>query len=127
MSMNLTAWTTLLALGVYGWTGANAARARVKFKVKAPSMDGPLPFQCAQRVHLNTLEQLPLFLPPLWMCAMFLGDRWAAAGGVLWCIGRIMYALAYYKDPAKREAGYIVSAAACGLLIAGTCVGLFTQ
>lgn len=122
--MNLTAWTTLLALAVYGWTGVNAGRARDKFKVKAPSMDGPVPFQSAQRVQMNTLEQLPLLLPPLWLCAMFLGDKWAAAGGVLWCVGRIMYALGYYKDPAKREAGYIVSSAACGLLIAGTCVGL---
>lgn len=122
--MNLTAWATLLSLAVYGWTGANAGRARAKFNIKAPSMDGPLPFQCAQRVHINTLEQLPLFLPPLWMCAMFLGDGWAAAGGVLWCVGRVMYALAYYEDPAKREAGFIVSMAACGLLIAGTCVGL---
>jgi glutathione S-transferase len=125
--MNLTAWTTLLALTVYFWTGVNAGRARGKFKVKAPSMDGPVPFQSAQRVQMNTLEQLPLFLPPLWMCAMFLGDKWAAAGGVLWCIGRIMYALGYYKDPAKREAGYIVSSAACGLLIAGTCVGLIMR
>lgn len=125
--MNLTAWTTLLALAVYFWTGVNAGRAREKFKVKAPSMDGPLPFQSAQRVQMNTLEQLPLFLPPLWMCAMFLGDKWAAAGGVLWCIGRIMYALGYYKDPAKREAGFIVSSAACGLLIAGTCVGLIMR
>jgi glutathione S-transferase len=125
--MNLTAWATLLSLGVYGWTGANAARARAKFKIKAPSMDGPLPFQCAQRAHINTLEQLPLFLPPLWMCAMFLSDKWAAAGGVLWCVGRVMYALAYYKDPAKREAGYIVSIAACGLLIAGTCAGLLIR
>ncbi|MDB5756686.1 MAG: hypothetical protein JWR56_3114 [Massilia sp.] len=125
--MNLTAWTTLLALAVYFWTGVNAGRARVKFKVKAPSMDGPLPFQSAQRVQMNTLEQLPLFLPPLWMCAMFLGDKWAAAGGVLWCVGRIMYALGYYKVPAKREAGYIVSSAACGLLIAGTCVGLIMR
>ncbi|MDB5909752.1 MAG: hypothetical protein JWP34_3866 [Massilia sp.] len=125
--MNLTAWTTLLALAVYFWTGVNAGRAREKFKVKAPSMDGPLPFQSAQRVQMNTLEQLPLFLPPLWMCAIFLGDKWAAAGGVLWCIGRIMYALGYYKDPAKREAGFIVSSAACGLLIAGTCVGLIMR
>ncbi|MDB5756421.1 MAG: hypothetical protein JWR56_2849, partial [Massilia sp.] len=42
--MNLTAWTTLLALAVYFWTGVNAGRARGKFKVKAPSMDGPVPF-----------------------------------------------------------------------------------
>jgi glutathione S-transferase len=122
--MNLTAWITLAALGVYAWTGFNAGAARVKFHVKAPSMDGPVGFQSAQRVQMNTLEQLPLLLAPLWMCALFLGDKWAAAGGALWCVGRIVYALGYYKDPAKREAGFIISIGACGLLIAGSCVGL---
>jgi glutathione S-transferase len=122
--MKLTAWTTLAALGVYAWTMSNAAVARGKYKVKAPSMDGPLPFQSAMRVQANTLEQLPLLLAPLWMCALFLGDIWAAAGGAPWCIGRILYALAYYKDPSKRELGFVIGMAACGLLIAGTCVGL---
>lgn len=122
--MQLTAWITLAALGVYTWTGFNAGRARMIYKVKAPSMDGPVAFQCAQRVQANTLEQLPLLLAPLWMCAFFLGDAWAAGGGALWCVGRIMYALGYYKDPRKREAGYITSLGACIALIVGTAVGL---
>jgi glutathione S-transferase len=125
--MNLTAWITLAVLGVYAWTGINAGAARSKYKVEAPSMDGPLEFQRAQRVQMNTLEQLPLLLAPLWMCALFLGDKWAAAGGALWCVGRILYALAYYKDPSTRALGYGVSAAACGLLGAGTCVGLLMR
>ena len=122
--MNLTAWITLAVLGVYLWTGINAGAARVKYNVKAPSMDGPVAFQSAQRVQMNTLEQLPLLLAPLWLCALFLGDAWAAAGGALWCVGRIMYALGYYKDPAKREAGFVIGIVACALLIAGACVGL---
>jgi glutathione S-transferase len=122
--MQLTAWATLAALAVYLWTGVNAGRARVKYKVRAPSMDGPPEFQSRQRVQLNTLEQMPLLLAPLWMCAWFLGDGWAAAGGVLWCAGRIAYALAYYRDPAKRGPGYLISLAACGLLCGGTVVGL---
>ncbi len=125
--MNLTAWITLAALGVYAWTGVNAGIARGKYKVMAPSMDGPIEFQSAQRVQMNTLEQLPLLLAPMWMCALFLGDKWAAAGGALWCVGRIMYALAYYKDPSRRALGYGVGMAACGLLIAGTCVGLLMR
>jgi glutathione S-transferase len=122
--MNLTAWTTLAAIGVYAWTGFNAGRARATYKVKAPSMDGPPPFQAAQRVQANTLEQLPLLLVPLWMCALYLGDSWAAAGGALWCVGRVVYAIGYYKDPPKREAGFIIGFAACGLLTVGTIVGL---
>jgi glutathione S-transferase len=124
--MVLTAWATLAALGVYFWTGVMAGWARIKYNVPAPMMDGPLPFQSAQRVQANTLEQLPLVLGPLWLCSHFLGDRWAAAGGLLWCVGRILYALGYYRDPARREIGFIVGMVACGALVAGSAVGLLS-
>jgi glutathione S-transferase len=87
-------------------------------------MDGPLAFQSVLRVHANTLEQLPMLLVPLWLCAVYLGDTWAAAGGLLWCVGRVVYALGYYRDPAKREAGFITAMIASALLILGTVVGL---
>jgi len=122
--MKLTAWATLAILGVYFWTFGMAGLARGKYKVMAPSMDGPLPFQSAQRVQINTLEQLPLVLGPLWLCAMYLGDVWAAAGGVIWCIARILYALGYYRDPAKREFGFIAGMLASAALVAGSVIGL---
>jgi glutathione S-transferase len=122
--MQLTAWATLAILGVYFWTGVMAGLARVRYKVAAPSMEGPPAFQNAQRVQANTLEQLPLVLAPLWLCAYFLGDAWAAAGGLLWCVGRILYALGYYRDPAKREAGFIIGMVACGALVAASATGL---
>jgi glutathione S-transferase len=122
--MYLTAWASLAVLGVYLWTGLNSARARVKYKVPAPAMDGPLGFQSAMRVQANTLEQLPMVLVPMWLCAHYLGDVWAAAGALLWCAGRILYALGYYRDPSKREVGFITGMVACALLILGTVVGL---
>lgn len=125
--MYLTAWATLAALGVYFWTGVEAGRARIRHKIPAPSMDGPLAFQSAQRVQANTLEQLPLVLAPLWLCAWYLGDAWAAGGGLLWCLGRILYALGYYRDPAKRETGFVLGMVASALLIGGTVVGLLTH
>jgi len=122
--MHLTAWATLAVLGVYFWTGVMAGVARARYKVAAPSMDGPLPFQSAQRVQANTLEQLPLVLAPLWLCGTYLGDTWAAAGGLLWCLGRVLYALGYYRDPSKREAGFVIGMLACGALVAGSAIGL---
>jgi glutathione S-transferase len=124
MMMRWTAWATLAVLGVYFWTGVMAGMARGKYKVPAPSMEGPLPFQSAQRVQMNTLEQLPLVLVPLWLCAMYAGDAWAAAGGVLWCVARILYALGYYRDPAKRELGFVLGMIASGALVAGSAIGL---
>ena len=125
--MHLTAWSTLAALAVYGWTVFNAGRARVTYTVLAPSMDGPPAFLRAMRVQANTLEQLPLLLAPLWLCASFLGDAWAAGGGVLWCIGRIVYALAYYRSPPSRAAGYLISLAACAALMGGAVLGLLLR
>lgn len=122
--MHLAAWATLAVLGVYFWTGFMAGRARVVYKVAAPSMEGPAPFLAAQRVQANTLEQLPVVLAPLWLCAMFLGDTWAAAGGLLWCLGRVLYALGYYQAPEKREIGFVIGMVACGLLVGGTVWGL---
>lgn len=125
--MHLSAWATLAILAVYFWTGFNAGRARNTYQVEAPSMDGPAPFQAAQRVQANTLEQLPLALGPLWLCAVFLGDQWAAAGGLLWCLGRILYALGYYKAPPKREAGFMLALVASALLVAGAMWGLLIK
>lgn len=105
----------------------NAGRARIRHGIPAPSMDGPEEFQRSQRVQANTLEQLPLVLVPLWMCAYFLGDVWAASGGMLWCLGRIAYALGYYRDPAHREIGFITGMVACALLICGTIFGLLLR
>lgn len=122
--MHLTAWATLAILAVYFWTAVNAGRARMTYKVAAPSMDGPAPFLAAQRVQANTLEQLPLVLLPLWLCAMFLGDPWAAAGGAAWCVGRLLYALGYYQAPEKREAGFVIGMLACMFLIGATVWGL---
>lgn len=125
--MKWTAWVTIAALLTYVWIFANVARARGKYKVVAPSIDGPIEFQRIYRVQINTVEQIVLFLPALWMCAYFLSDRWAAAGGIVWIVGRIVYALGYYKDPAKRELGFGISVAANVALLAGTVIGLVAR
>lgn len=127
MNVLLSAWATLAVLGVYFWTWANAARARMRYQVPAPSMDGPEGFQRSHRVLMNTLEQLPLVLGPMWLCALFLGDPWGAAGAMLWCLGRILYALGYYRDPARREAGFILGMLASAALVCGAVVGLLLR
>lgn len=125
--MHLTAWATLAALVVYFWMSINVGRARGRYQVKAPSMEGPEEFQRAVRVQINTLEQMAIFLPALWMCAYFLCDRWAAAGGLAWAIGRLVYALSYYRDPAKRGVGFGITMLASLSLMAGTVIGLIVN
>lgn len=122
-----TAWTTLVALLVYFWIVFNVGRARGKFRIDAPVMDGPLPFLSVLRVHANTVEQMVMFLPALWLCAVYRGDHYAAAGGAVWIVGRILYALSYYRDPAKRGPGFAVTVLATLGLMAAAASGLLQR
>lgn len=125
--MQWTAWITLATLAMYVWIVSNVGKARGKYKVTAPSTEGPPAFQSILRVQLNTVEQMVFFLPALWLCAVFFSDRWAALGGAVWVVGRIMYALSYYKDPAKRGPGFGLSVLAGVALMLGAAAGLLLR
>ncbi|MDB5822943.1 MAG: hypothetical protein JWR21_1647 [Herminiimonas sp.] len=122
--MYWTAWSTLAALLLYIWTIYNVGRARGKFGIDAPTMDGPVQFQSVLRVQINTLEQLVLHLPAMWLCAVALDDEWAAIAGAVWVVGRIIYALGYYKDPKRRGAGFGIALLATITLMVGAASGL---
>ena len=120
----LTCWITLATLALYFWTIFNVGRARTKFSVKAPSTDGPPAFLNVMRVQANTVEQLIMFLPALWLCAFLTGDRFAAMGGAVWLVGRLWYAIAYYQDAARRGPGFVIGMLATMVLIVGAITGL---
>lgn len=116
--MKLTAWVTIASLLMYIWVFSKVGKARGIHNVAAPSTDGPLEFLVALRVQANTVEQLILFLPLLWLCAMYMSDQYAAGFGAIWVVGRIVYALGYYKAAKKRSLGFLISSAAgVGLLV----------
>lgn len=114
-----TAIVTALALLVYLWVTIKVGGARAKFGVKAPSIDGPPDFQRVFRVHQNTLEQLALFIPALWIFAAGWGDMWAAIIGVFWPVGRVIYAVTYYQAAEKRSAGFGITFLSSGILLLG--------
>lgn len=115
-----TAWATLAVLVMLFWLTFNVGRARARFKIDAPAMDGPPAFLSVLRVHANTVEQLVLFLPALWLCAVFYSDRFAALCAAAWLVGRVLYALGYYRDPAKRGPGFGIALLATVVLIGAT-------
>ena len=124
---SLIALVTLLSLALFFWMGADVARARVRFGVPAPAVTGHPEFERHFRVQANTLEGLVLFLPALWLFALSidglrgsdLGDRIAAALGLVWIIGRIIYMRSYVRDPASRGLGFGVQGLASTLLLIG--------
>ncbi len=110
---------TLLALLVYAWMGIRVARARAKSGIAAPAMTGDPVLERHIRVQANTLEWLPIFLPSLWLFALYWNDLAAAIVGAVWIVGRIVYALGYVADPKRREAGFLIQTLACAVLLFG--------
>jgi glutathione S-transferase len=122
-----TAIVTLLAVGFYFFTGIAVAKARVKFGIKAPATAGHPDFERVFRVQMNTLEWMPLFLPPLWLFALYVSDAGAAAIGVVWVLGRILYYQGYMMAAEKRGTGFGIQALAAGILFAGALAGIATK
>lgn len=120
----LTGLVTLFALLVYFTLALNVGRARAKYRVQAPSTDGPPEFQRIYRAHINTLEHMALFLPLLWLAALSLSDFFAAAVGVLWPLSRVLYAHGYYREPKGRFLGFGLGVLVNVILFGGAAAGL---
>lgn len=99
--------TLVIMLLVMMFTGT-VGRMREKHDIKAPATSGNGEFECAHRVHQNTIEQLVIFLPVLWLFAVLVADLYAGAVGALWIVGRILYARGYMEEPAKRHTGFMI-------------------
>jgi glutathione S-transferase len=115
---------SLLAVAFYFFLATRVAVAHGKFGVKLPETTGHPDFQRVYRVHLNTLEWMPTFLVPLWICAVYLSDLAAAALGLVWIGGRIWYYIGYTKSVQKRLPGFFVQSTACALLLLGALAGI---
>ena len=97
-----SALVTCLAIAFYFFTTTRVASARAKFGVKVPATSGHPDFERVFRVQMNTLEWMPIFLPSLWLFAVYISDPVAAALGLVWIAGRFLY----WKGASRREAQY---------------------
>jgi glutathione S-transferase len=110
---HFTALVTLLAILFYFVTSARVARARYRFGVKLPAISGHPDFERVFRVQMNTLEWMPIFLPSLWLFAVYVSDAIAAGIGLVWIVGRILYLVGYSRAVAQRGPGFAIQATAC--------------
>lgn len=98
-------------------------RARVKHGIEAPATTGNEIFERYFRVQMNTLEQLALFLPGIWIFALYVSAPIAAALGAVFILGRLIYFFSYVKDPKGRSAGFGLSALPVLALLVGGVIG----
>jgi glutathione S-transferase len=116
---HFTAIVTCVAILVYYFTSMMVGNARRKFGIKAPAVSGNPDFERAFRVQMNTLEWLPIFLPSLWLFAIYISDEWAAVLGLIWILGRILYLTGYSQAAEKRGMGFTIQALAATALWLG--------
>lgn len=125
MPHTYTALVTLLTVVLILWFMMKVGKERGT-AIKAPATTGTAEFDRAFRVHMNTIEQVVMFLPSLWLALPVLGDIYTAAIGGVWLVGRTMFAFAYWKDPDSRSTGFMISFLALVALLIPALYGVVT-
>jgi glutathione S-transferase len=110
----------MLALLQYTWFGIEVGRARGRFEVPAPATTGHENFERFFRAHQNTTEQLVVFLPAMFACAYLVNETLAAAMGLLFVIGRLMYFRGYTNPEKSRSLGFGLGLIANTVMILAT-------
>ncbi|MCA3080363.1 MAG: MAPEG family protein [Rhodocyclaceae bacterium] len=116
-TLPLTSLVTLVTIILFFFMGLRVAKARGTYNIPAPATSGDPIFERHFRVQMNTLEWLPMFLPALWLAAIWQSDMVAAGFGLVWIMGRIIYMLAYVADPKTRSLGFVIQMLATLVLI----------
>jgi glutathione S-transferase len=124
---NLVALITLLAIALYFWMGLRVGLGRRKFNVPAPAITGDPGFERRFRVQQNTLEWMVIFLPSLWLFALYWIDWIAAALGAVWIVGRLLYMFGYEAEAGRRHAGFGIQMLAATALLIGALAGVIRQ
>ncbi len=86
---------TSLAVFYTFYVSMKVGKMRDTHNVQSPATTGNIEFERAFRAHQNTIEQLVIFLPCLWLGAAFIGDLLAGTLGLVWVGGRLLFVNAY--------------------------------
>jgi uncharacterized membrane protein YecN with MAPEG domain len=125
--MQLVAIVASLALIEYTVFVLLAGHARGRAGVPAPAMTGNANFERCFRTQANTVEQLVIFLPALFLFARFASEPVAAVLGLVFILGRALYARAYILDPAKRGPGFLLTLVSNMVLLLGGLIGAIAE
>ena len=81
-------------------------------------------FERLFRVQQNTLEQLIVFVPASFAFAQFVSPVWAPILGVIFIVGRFLYAAEYVKEPKTRTLGFALTFLPNAALLVGALIGV---
>jgi uncharacterized membrane protein YecN with MAPEG domain len=117
--MEWIAIVTGLALAEYMALTMIVGLNREKYGVAVPATTGNEIWERHFRVQQNTVEQLVVFLPALWVFGSFTSAPIGAGLGLLFVVGRALYAIGYVADPSKRATGFMLGFLANVALVIG--------
>jgi glutathione S-transferase len=125
LSNYLAALDTVLAVAVTLFLGLWVGIQRGRYKVAAPATTGDAHFERAFRTHANTVENLVLFLPLLWVATVFYGGQLPFWTGLVWVVSRILFAIGYAQSNVQlREPGAVLGYVSLFGLLALSAIGL---
>jgi uncharacterized membrane protein YecN with MAPEG domain len=97
----LAALDTILAVLLTFGLGGYVGHLRHKLKIEAPATTGNPLFERAFRAHANTVENLVLVLPLLWVASVFYGGPVPFWLGLVWIVSRLIYAIGYAQTDTR--------------------------
>ena len=98
-------------------------KQRAKHGVKAPAITGEAEFERTFRIHQNSVEQMVIFIPALWLFGYYVHALIGAGLGLVFVIARFIYRKSYLNDPTSRTAGFGIGALAMMVLLLGGLIG----
>jgi uncharacterized membrane protein YecN with MAPEG domain len=131
--MELVILIVVIALFEYIVLSYQVGIARIKYNIKAPAVTGHPVFERHLRIQQNTIEQLIIFLPAIFSFSYVAesigwpGYEAAAFLGVIFVIGRGLYARSYVRDPATRTLGFMMTMIPNVVMLAGTLIGILVS
>jgi glutathione S-transferase len=108
----LSAAVTILTALVLIHAMVMVGPARRRHNIWPPAMTGHPDVERALRAQANSIEQVVIFLPLLWVATLYFHGWIPAAIGLVWCIGRFFYTVGYNKEAGKRGPGFMIAAIA---------------
>ena len=105
----LTGAVTLLAILIAIGFAILVARTRRATGIEPPAMGGNPRLERALRVQGNTVEGFIVFVPTLRLATLYFHGWIPPLIGLIWCVGRIIFAAGYMASAEKRHIGFTIS------------------
>jgi glutathione S-transferase len=120
----LTAAVTLLAVLIAIGFAILVSRVRRAVGIQPPAMGGDPRLERALRVQGNTVEGFIAFVPALWLAALYFQGWVPPIIGLVWCLGRVLFAVGYMSSAQKRHIGFAISILSVLALVILAAIGL---